>query len=304
VTPFFSVVIPVYNRAEALRTAIASVLAQEERDFEIVVVDDGSDDRPDRVIAAFGDPRIRPIRQQNRGGGAARNAGIDASRGHFLAFLDSDDVFLPRHLAALRAALAGTEHTAAYARMQVDRGAGRVILKPPRPIAPGEDMAVYLMCDRGFVPTITLAVPREAAARVRYHEKLPPAEDTDFAVRLALAGIRFVMLEAPGAVWRDFADAGRSSAQLHETAIAAWLEDLKPRIPTRAYRGAKGWMYAKCVAAGGRRFKALRLCAGAILRGCYPWKLAGVVFLQVLLSSGAYRRIADAAIRLGAGRRK
>ncbi len=72
---------------------------------------------------------------------------------------------------------------------------GRIFLKPPRALRPGEDMANYLLCDRGFMPTITIVAPREAAASVRFDEHLRAAEDTDFAIRLSLAGYRFQMLE-------------------------------------------------------------------------------------------------------------
>ena len=178
--PFFSVIIPVYNRAAALASAIESVRAQTCQDFEIVVVDDGSTDDPRAVVERIADPRIRFIRQENQGGGVARNTAIDHARGRFIAPLDSDDVFLPEHLARMKMLLDGTTNLVGYARMRVDRGEGRVFLKPPRAILPDEDMASYLLCDRGFVPTITIAVEREMARRIRYHENLRAAEDTDF----------------------------------------------------------------------------------------------------------------------------
>src|SRR5262249_47743905 len=161
--PFFSVIIPVYNRAEALRGAIASVQAQTCQDFEIVVVDDGSRDDPAATVAAIGDPRIRLFRQENAGGGAARNRAMDEAWGRFIAPLDSDDIFLPHHLATMKALLEGTSNTVGYARMRVDRGCGRVILKPPRALREGENMAEYLLCDRGFVPTITVVVETKTA---------------------------------------------------------------------------------------------------------------------------------------------
>lgn len=293
---FFSVVIPVYNRAELLGDAIRSVLAQSEQDFEIVVVDDGSKDDPARVAAGFADPRIRFHAQQNKGGGAARNAGIDLARGRFVAFLDSDDVYLPQHLATMRRLLEGTERTVGYARIVVDRGEGRTFLKPPRAIRADEHMASYLLCERGFVPTITVAVERETAGRVRYHENLRTAEDTDFAIRLFLDGQRFVMAEAPGAVWKDMPDPHRTSAGRKGGKLIPWLEELRPLIPARAYHGCRGWAIAKYVVRQDR-FAAFRLWAGAALRGCYPAGLAGIVFLQIFLSDRAYRSVADGAIQ-------
>lgn len=99
--PFFSVIIPVYNRSEAVSAAITSVLAQTFTDFEIIVIDDGSTDAtPDR-LADFGE-RIRVFRQTNAGGGPARQLGISKARGTYIAFLDSDDTWFPWTLATYR----------------------------------------------------------------------------------------------------------------------------------------------------------------------------------------------------------
>lgn len=300
-TPYFSVVIPVYNRADLIGDTIRSVLMQTEQDFEIVVVDDGSRDDPAAAIAEIGDPRIVLLRQENRGGGAARNTGIAQARGHYIAFLDSDDHFLPHHLADLRKLMEGTGNSFAYSRMIVDRGRGRTIVKPPRAVRPDENMAVYLMCDRGFVPTSTMVVEAELARKIRFHEALPPSEDTDFAIRAALAGARFAMSETPSVVCRDMADAGRLSAGRRGETIMPWLEALRPQIPARAYHGYRGWSYAKYVAVEDRG-AAFRLWLNAVLRGCYRPSLAAIIFLQIFLSDGLYRRVADGAIKwLGAG---
>jgi glycosyltransferase involved in cell wall biosynthesis len=302
-SPFFSVIIPVYNRAEPLRRAIQSVLAQSCRDFEILVVDDGSTDDPGSVADSFRDPRIRFISQPNGGGGKARNTAIDNARGRFVAPLDSDDVFLPHHLTSMKTLLENTTHIVGYARIQVDRGGGRVFLKPPRALRPGEDMASYLLCDRGFVPTITVVAPRHAAARIRYDEDLWPAQDTDFAIRLFLAGYRFQMLEEPGAVWQDGYDPARMSAGMGNGKLGAWLERMRPRMTARAYHGARGWAYAKLVAPE-RPWTALGLYLNAALRGCYRPQLAVIIFLQIFLSRAGYRRLADRAISwLGIGTR-
>ena len=94
-SPCISVVIPVYNCEELLIETLESVLTQDLRDIEVVCVDDGSTDRSAYVIEQFSafDPRVRLIRQKQAGAGAARNAGIDAARGKFITFLDSDDLY-------------------------------------------------------------------------------------------------------------------------------------------------------------------------------------------------------------------
>lgn len=294
-TPFFSVIIPVYNRAGALATAIASVRAQTCQDFEIVVVDDGSIDDPRTIAESFNDPRIRFFRQDNKGGGAARNTALDKAQGRFIAPLDSDDIFLPEHLARMKALLDGGRNLVGYARMQVDRGEGRIFTKPPRAIAADEEMASYLLCDRGFVPTITIAVEREMARRIRYHERLRAAEDTDFAIRLSLAGCRFAMIEEAGAVWKDLADPDRASAGKGRDDLGAWLEQMKPMITPRAYHGGRGWAYAKLVAQD-RPLRALGLYMNAVLRGCFSPRLAAIIALQIFLGRSGYRRLADLAI--------
>ena len=99
--PRVSVVIPTCNRARLLRAAIASVLAQQFENFEIIIIDDASDDETRAVIAGFSDSRIRYFRHaDNRGEAASRNAGLAHARGEYIAFLDDDDSWLPEKLAA------------------------------------------------------------------------------------------------------------------------------------------------------------------------------------------------------------
>jgi len=293
--PFFSVVIPVHNRARVLGNALTSVLAQTCQDFEIVVVDDGSADNPTKIIEAVGDSRIRILRQDNRGAGAARNAGIDAARGQFIAFLDSDDVFLPHHLKTMKHLLDGTSSTAAFARILVDRGEGRVFTKPPRGPRTGEHMANYLLCDRGFVPTISLVIDTATARRVRYDETLSFGDDKDFALRLYLSGCKFVMADEPGAIWRDVYDPSRVSAWREGAGLIEWLERMRPKIPTRAYYGCRGWSIAKAIA-DNDAITALGMYLNAVWHGCFGPKLAVIIFLQIFLPDRVYRQIADTAI--------
>ena len=97
--PTVSVIIPTYNRAHLLGRAIQSVLNQTYQGFELIVVDDGSSDNTGEVVATFADPRIHYLRHvKNRGAAAARNTAIKTARGEHIAFLDSDDEWLPEKL--------------------------------------------------------------------------------------------------------------------------------------------------------------------------------------------------------------
>ena len=87
--PKASIVVPAYNAAGTIAETLRSLLSQTYEDFEIIIVDDGSTDALHRVVARFADPRIRVVRQVNRGLAGARNTGIDVARGtHDLAVVD------------------------------------------------------------------------------------------------------------------------------------------------------------------------------------------------------------------------
>lgn len=93
--PLVSIIIPAYNAHRYIERSLKSVLSQTYGNMEIIVIDDGSKDDTADLVSAFKDPRIRLIRQQNQGQGAARNNGIKSSRGVYVTFLDSDDLYLP-----------------------------------------------------------------------------------------------------------------------------------------------------------------------------------------------------------------
>lgn len=113
--PAVSVVIPLYNKGPHIARALNSVLAQTFQDFEVIVVDDGSTDDGAEVVRKFDDPRIRLIHQENQGVSAARNVGVEASRGELVAFLDADDEWLPRHLEIIDELRYNHPHAGIYA---------------------------------------------------------------------------------------------------------------------------------------------------------------------------------------------
>lgn len=96
--PLVTVVVPTYNRDGWIMDAVDSVLAQTHAELELVVVDDGSTDNTSLVLSGVDDPRMRLVRQENRGVSAARNLGIREGRGDLIALLDSDDYWLERKL--------------------------------------------------------------------------------------------------------------------------------------------------------------------------------------------------------------
>lgn len=99
--PFFSILIPTFNRAALLKEAINSILSQDFIDWELIVIDDGSRDGTREVVEGFYDKRIRYFFQENSERGASRNHGIREAKGNYICFLDSDDLYQPAHLKLL-----------------------------------------------------------------------------------------------------------------------------------------------------------------------------------------------------------
>ncbi len=97
--PYVTIVVPAFNVAKTLRETLDGLLAQTFEDFEIVIVDDGSNDATPEIANSYtADPRVRVIKQRNRGLAGARNSGIAAAKGEFIGFCDSDDVWEPAKL--------------------------------------------------------------------------------------------------------------------------------------------------------------------------------------------------------------
>jgi glycosyltransferase involved in cell wall biosynthesis len=299
--PTFSVIVPTFNRGSSLLETIDSVRAQSYGDFELIIVDDGSTDDTAAVVSSVPDPRLRYVRQANGGGSRARNTGIDTAQGRYIAFLDSDDKFQPSHLENALPVLESDEGVCTYTKVIVDRGEGLTFLKPHRELRKDEHIADYLMRDRGFVQTSTLIVPRPIAQAVRYDEQLSAGQDMDFAIRLIHAGAELRMLPEPGAIWNDRSSPARLSSKNNPEQRTAWLKRIQPLLTARAYRAELGWRIAKSHAQHGRRWKAACLYFTAVTRGCYRPKMAVTIFLQLFLSRGAYRMMADVLGRRGVG---
>ena len=222
--PCVSVVMPVYNVERFVAAAINSVLVQDWPDFELIIVDDAGQDRSMEIVRGYADPRIRIISQANRGLAGARNTGISAARGRFVALLDSDDIWLPeklsRHIAHFNADPAlGASYTGA----ELIDEAGRLIGIAQTPIVGPVD-ARQVFCGLGIcngsVPVFrreTLeegALPADAQGRVQYFdETLRRSEDVECWTRLALTtGWRFEGL--PGMLTHYRVNAGGLSADI------------------------------------------------------------------------------------------
>lgn len=209
--PTASVVIPAFNAAETIVSTVHSALTQTETALEVVVVNDGSTDDTAEIVGRIDDPRIRLVNQANQGLPAARNAGIRASQGAYVAFLDSDDLLLPDFLhlgieALQRMVRPGFAYTDAYV---LDDATGRVRttsamaqFKPPTP--PPKDSADFLLALMrvNFVYVSTI-VPRDVLeATGGFNETLTSCEDYDLWLRILVDGHQAAWVPGRHAVYR------------------------------------------------------------------------------------------------------
>jgi O-antigen biosynthesis protein len=228
-SPQVTVVIPAFNRAQAVRRAIASVLAQTCQDFEVIVVDDGSTDGIADSVSAFRDRRITLIRhERNRGGGAARNTGIRAGSARFVAFLDSDDEWLPTKLERQLEVFdwsserLGLVYTGAE-RIFPDGSSSRYI--PYR----RADLSRALLTENVIGETSLGMVRRTALDAIGgFDESLPSSQDMDLWLRLCERFEADVVPEALVKVAKRF-DTGRISANVQATVSGRELYGQKHR---------------------------------------------------------------------------
>jgi glycosyltransferase involved in cell wall biosynthesis len=181
--PVVSVILPTYNRAGLVASAIDSVVRQTFDCWELVVVDDASDDETEQVVARYRDPRLRYVRRPVNGGvSAAQNTGIEHARGELVVFLHSDDELLPTKL---------EQQVRLFACSSDDVGAvesGLEFVRPDRVERwpPGLDGAVAsdVISYRARAHLSGLMLRHAVAQQLRFDEQLRGAEDRDFCFRL------------------------------------------------------------------------------------------------------------------------
>lgn len=204
--PLFTVVMPTFNRSASTAAAIRSVLAQTNQDWELLVADDGSTDDTKAVLSKFSDPRVRFFwNEKNRGQHACRNQCIREARGEWIAFLDSDDLFLPARLEALASAIAsrpsvGFWFTNAFVH-RWDRLIG-LLFDKNRPIPEGKVPGWYAVGDRWLPYVTTMVCVRKSAFEKTgfFREDLRILEDTELYGRMFAQGLEVGVIRDPLAV--------------------------------------------------------------------------------------------------------
>lgn len=194
--PVVSVIIPTYNQADLLRDALQSVLSQTFSSWEAIVIDNFSLDHTRETVLSFPDPRIRYEQFSNNGViAASRNRGISLARGHYVAFLDSDDFWYPEKLSRSLASLSRGAGAVCHGMRIRKAGKSPVEFKP---LPPAHDFyETLLYTGNSLITTSTVVVKREWLARYGGFSEDPAivtAEDYDLWLRLLKNGIRWTVI--------------------------------------------------------------------------------------------------------------
>ena len=186
--PEVSVIIPTYNRARLISRAIQSVLSQSYQNLEIVIVDDGSVDNTEEVIKSFKDTRIVYIRHDNnKGASAARNTGIKASKGKYIAFQDSDDEWFSDKLEQQMKAFEDSSNKVGVVYCGFYRvEAGKEIYIPGDNIAQKDGDIHKVLLKGNFIGTPAVFIKKECFETVKYFdENMPALEDWELCIELS-----------------------------------------------------------------------------------------------------------------------
>jgi len=293
--PLFSIVVPTYNREDSIINTINGCLSQSLADFELVIVDDGSEDNTAEAVKAVKDSRIRYIYQQNSGPAAARNKGVEAANGQYIAYLDADDRWYPEYLATAHEFIKAGNHRFVYSQIIVDRGVGRYWVKPDRKIEATESIFDYLYIHGGFIQTSTMIVETGLAQQVTWDEAVTFGDNDQYAIDLVLAGTQPVMMDIRGTLYEDVINPkALSQLPIHggasekHTNFLSWMENQREHMSDEAWLGFRA------------KFESGTLGLGARIRLLREAKQAGVIsnkgFLRLLLQHSYprfYRRLTD-----------
>ncbi len=278
-TPSVSVIMPVYNIERFVVQAVRSVLEQSLTDFELIIVDDGGSDRSVALCEALADHRTRIIHQENRGLAGARNTGIAAACGEFIALLDSDDIFeadkLALHVAHLRA---HPSVGVSYAGALLIDEAGKSLGVRQRPRLGSVD-ARHVFCGQvicnGSIPVFRRQTLEDAALRPAelgrvwyFDETLRRSEDVECWARIALT-TQWGFAGLPGELTQYRVNNGGLSADVIRQ-LASWetvYEKIKAYAPD-------------FIAAHGREARAREL--RYLARRCFQIRDRGLAFKLAL----------------------
>lgn len=191
-SPFFSVVIPLYNKAKHIEHTLNSVFAQAFSDYEVIVVDDGSTDDGANIVKTFKDTRLNLFSKENQGVSVARNYGVSKAQGQYIAFLDADDIWMPHHLQDLKHLIDEYPYCGLYCKAYEKDYFGITTIKGSYKHIPEHFKGIvkdYFSCSLidSIAWTSAVAIPKDIFLAIEgFDPNLRSGQDTDLWIRTAL----------------------------------------------------------------------------------------------------------------------
>jgi amylovoran biosynthesis glycosyltransferase AmsB len=244
--PTVSVIIPVYNASGIVHVALNSLLSQNLRDFEVIIVDDCSADHA-KLHSVLSSPkyvglnlRLRRL-DKNSGQEVATSVGVELAESEFVALLDSDDEWHPDKLLVCRERLKELERQHSgrwivHSRSLICRDDRTIKIMPSRPLANNETVAEYLFGPCGWMQTSSLVLRTEDARRIgffRMQTNYRGKGDYEFCIRASRNGYLFHLIEQPLVAYRSWSDAtavGKGDTTSNER---SWLRVMRPQLNFR-----------------------------------------------------------------------
>lgn len=231
----FSVIIPVYNKADTICSAVESIYSQTFNDYEIIIVNDGSSDNLDEALFSINGPKLRLINQNNGGVSVARNTGVSNARGDYVCFLDADDLWKPNHLEILNGLIEKYPKSEAFVTSH------EVVLPNENSIHSSHELKDYdedfetddflgLLNSTSYsvVHTNSVCAKREMLKKngIRFEPGIKIGEDTDVWYRLGLKNNVAVSKIETTVYRREFSTATRQSFHVQNWIFCFRLADI------------------------------------------------------------------------------
>ncbi len=271
----FSVVIPCYNSSSTIVRTLESLKIQTLQDFEVIVVDDASEDGEAlfELVKRYrkGLNIILLKNDVNKSGAYSRNRAIEVAKGEYIAFLDADDSWVPLRLEyALRTIEEiSVKRYIIYGQFELIRGHPTGALLPIRGIREGEMVSDYVFAAGQHMQTSTFVCPTDIAREVLFDETLTRHQDSDFMMRAQEKGIRFVFQRVKCAFYNFRADDMRRRVQTGRITSAFCINWLKVKHPYFSKASTAGYVlstFSRVIYIEGHFGKSLRMAARAVVR--------------------------------------
>lgn len=235
-----SVVIPTFNRAKFITRALNSVLEQTYQHLEVIIVDDCSTDNTKEVVDGISDRRIQYLEHtETKGGASARNTGIKAAKGEFIAFLDSDDIWDHKKIESqvnFFRQNGCSDNSILFAKVKMDNNGVTEVMPSHNSFEQGLAISDYIFVHNGLISTIVLFMKTDLAKRTMFTEKLKKHQDYDFVLRAYANGVRFYFQNEIMATWFCEPRPDRMGRKVEYEYSYHWLDCSRHLFTPEAYK--------------------------------------------------------------------